>query len=210
MLEVSERYKVRGSFKNFAEFSRRVLRMRRVSQSIGMIFTFWGFCELIWPRREGCSARGAGVGELELRAFWRAPSTSWPQWIFMGGRAPRSPVRSWAERFLASSLVLPLRSSVAMEATAIAVWQPKAWNEARSMTRLPSFSVNLSHMRIMSPQSGEPTVPTESASAISPWFLGDASAFWIFVSKSLMVVGEFGRDFAGSEGKVGGVFFWMV
>jgi len=65
---------------------------------------------------------------------------------------------------------------VAMLATAMAVWQPKLWKDALSMTFLPSFSVNFSHIRSMSPQSGLPTVPTESASAISPMLLGLAMA----------------------------------
>ena len=63
-----------------------------------------------------------------------------------------------------------------MEATAIAVWQPNDWKEARSITFLPSFSLNLSHIRNMSPQSAEPAVPTASASSISPTFCGLASA----------------------------------
>lgn len=73
-----------------------------------------------------------------------------------------------------------------MEATAMAVWQPKAWKEARSMTLRPSFSVNLSHIRSMSPQSGEPTVPTESASVISPWLRGLARASRTLSSKSFI------------------------
>ena len=104
----------------------------------------------------------------------------------MGGSAPRSPDSSSAFRLLASSAVLPLSISVAMDATAMAVWQPKLWNEALSMTFLPSFSVNLSHIRSMSPQSGEPTVPTESASSISPWFCGLARVSRTFCSNSLM------------------------
>ena len=64
----------------------------------------------------------------------------------------------------------------------MAVWQPKLWNEARSMTFFPSFSENLSHIRTMSPHSGLPTVPTESASVISPMFWGLAIASWILSS----------------------------
>ena len=105
----------------------------------------------------------------------------------MGGSAPRSAESSSALRLLASSAVFPLSISVAMDATAIAVWQPKLWKEALSMTFLPSFSVNLSHILSMSPQSGEPTVPTESASCISPWFFGFARVSRTFFSNSLMV-----------------------
>lgn len=67
----------------------------------------------------------------------------------------------------------------------MAVWQPKDWKEARSITLRPSLSVNFSHIRSMSPQSGEPTVPTASASVISPWFFGSARASRTFASKSL-------------------------
>ncbi len=99
--------------------------------------------------------------ESSLSAFLSAPSTSCPQCIFMGGSGPSSADSSAAFRFWASSAVLPLSISVAMDATAMAVWHPKLWNEALSMIFLPSFSVNLSHILSMSPQSGEPTVPTE-------------------------------------------------
>ena len=71
-------------------------------------------------------------------------------------------------------------SSVARLATAMAVSQPKVWNVARSITLRPSSSLNFTHIRSMSPQSGLPTVPTESAFSISPTFFGLAMASWIF------------------------------
>src|SRR6188508_2664629 len=46
------------------------------------------------------------------------------------------------------------------------------------MTLRPSSSRYLIHMRTMSPQSGLPTVPTASASVISPRFCGFAMACW--------------------------------
>lgn len=44
------------------------------------------------------------------------------------------------------------------------------------MTFCPSFSRNFSHIRTMSPHSGLPTVPTASASVISPILCGWAIA----------------------------------
>src|ERR1700757_2256359 len=54
------------------------------------------------------------------------------------------------------------------------------------MTRLPSTSLNFTHIRNMSPQSSLPTVPTASAPAISPTFFGCLIASAILLPKSSM------------------------
>ena len=61
-------------------------------------------------------------------------------------------------------------------ATAIAVSQPKLWKLALSMTFSPSCSLYFTHSLSISPHSELPTVPTESASAISPTFFGSRIA----------------------------------
>ena len=148
-----------------------------------MIFTFpcgfWMVCEMVWV------IGSAGV-VAPSSAFFNAPSTSCPQWIFMGGSAPRSAESAAAFSSRASSMDLPISICVAMLATAMAVWHPKDWKLALSMILRPFFSVNLSHMRSMSPHSGEPTVPMASASFISPWFCGACSALRTFASNSSM------------------------
>ena len=77
------------------------------------------------------------VASVGASAERNAPSTSGAQWIFMGGNAPSGAASSSPERVSASSTVLPAINSVATLATAMAVWQPKVWNVARSMTLRP-------------------------------------------------------------------------
>ena len=67
----------------------------------------------------------AGSEEVPVSAFFKAPSTSWAQWIFIGGSGPSGAESSVPESASASSDVFPLIISVAMLATAMAVWQPK-------------------------------------------------------------------------------------
>src|ERR1700741_2344614 len=58
------------------------------------------------------------------------------------------------------------------------------------MTRLPPSSLNLTHIRSISPQSTLPTVPTASAPSISPRFRGlrnASSIFWENSSGSLIL-----------------------
>ena len=70
-------------------------------------------------------------------ALRRASSTMVVQWILVGGKGPRSAAISTPERARASEVLLPLISSVAKLAAAMAVSQPKDWKEALSMTFLP-------------------------------------------------------------------------
>ena len=70
----------------------------------------------------GAAGAAAGCGASAERS---APSTSWAQWIFIGGSAPSGAERSAPDIESASSTVFPAISSVATLATAIAVSQPK-------------------------------------------------------------------------------------
>src|SRR5688572_242651 len=119
----------------------------------------------------------------------------------IGGSGPRSAARSSPERAIASSGVFPFTNSVARLATAIAVSHPKVWKVARSITFLPFSSLNLIHIRTMSPQFGLPTVPTASGDCISPMFLGFAIASAIFACRSFsillkLIFADVGIDFA--------------
>ncbi len=175
----------------------RLARCRRRADRKG-----WGCCGEL-----GAAGAGAGAGvaaALPVSADFNAPSTSCAQWIFIGGSGPSGAASSCPLIASASAAVLPRINSVAMLATAIAVWQPNVWNVARSMTfRPPSSSLNFTHIRSMSPQSGLPTVPTASAFSISPRFCGFSRAASMRASKSvgcsLMKVGNISRRGAEAQ-----------
>src|SRR4030042_3503133 len=92
------------------------------------------------------------------------------QGIFSFGNWERTSLDVSSDIFRASSRVAPLIRSVKMELVAMAAPQAKVLKVASAIL----LSSTLMNICMMSPQEALPTVPTPSASEISPTFLG----FW--------------------------------
>ena len=99
-----------------------------------------------------------------------ACSANTEQWTFTGGKPSRASITARFVSFKASSIVLPLISSVAIELVAIAAPQPKVLN----VTSVITLFSTLMYILIMSPHLELPTSPMPFASASSPTFLGFA------------------------------------
>ena len=85
---------------------------------------------------------------------------------------------SWLVIFSASSIVLPMTSSVSAEDDAIADPQPNVWNCAFVMMFVSGsiFIISFS----ASPQEIAPTSPTALASTSTPAFFGLKKYSWTF------------------------------
>src|SRR5664279_5450821 len=101
-------------------------------------------------------------------AFLSASAPRLEQCIFCGGSPPSSFATASFDMLMASSSVLPFTISVIMLLTAIAAPQPKVLNFASTIR---SFSTLMNNC-MASPHVGLPSMPTPSASGISPTFLG--------------------------------------